>query len=559
MQGLAKTAEQLGFSQPQGALEQLADYVNDKINAVIGYIQSKWDQIVNFVGTVVNLITIVWNAILGPVLGAVIETVKIITNLIIEGFKTILTSFLNSPSPNNPFTDLSNEYINPQTSKNFLMNWKTFIPLDTMLNDIASDYNQVKTITNTFASLTNIVDPTKMIPDDLSIFQDLFKLISPTFVYDIFINLLVDILTKSITDILLQAISTTFQTDEAVISFFNNVIVTFGDRISNSYSDLINFSPNKGINFPVNQYSTPTILINSIFSDISDLIDSITSIIGFNLVGNLVINFGNTLFNLIFGLFYPSGTIPQTSSLLLLSCIGEFIPSILGLLGDKIWGGNEFGAYLEGKTIPQQALAITKVLGELVLDFTGICYSSATIYMLNEYNSRISGTADKIYIQKLAYLGENAPIIAFNLAGEFLEDSAKIFINQNKMYDDNNKIANRIEAVSEVVRIFANFYYVLRYSLGFLDYVTTNFNGSLPDILFSVGYLAFVIGAFQNLIGNFWGLALNYYDFSIGQYTGGDTPTLLFNNPNYWDILDVLFPIITGFTGIFGSKLAGLW
>ena len=164
-----------------------------------------------------------------------------------------------------------------------------------------------------------------------------------------------------------------------------------------------------------------------------------------------------------------------------------------------------------------------------------------------------------IYKQLLAYLGENAPIIAFNLAGEFLEDSAKFFVNQDKMYNDNNKIANRIEAASEVVRIFANLYYAIRYSLGFLDFVNTNFNGSLSDILFSVGYIAFVVGSVQNLIANFWGLAINYYDYSTGEYTGEDTPTILFGKSLYLEIFEIAFPMTTGFTGILGSHFAGLW
>ena len=238
--------------------------------------------------------------------------------------------------------------------------------------------------------------------------------------------------------------------------------------------------------------------------------------------------------------------------------ISSFRRQIRSLLGDKIWG-EDLGANLEGKDIPQQAIAITKGLTELFLDFTGICYASATVYMLKEYDTRISATENDIYIEKLAYLGENAPMVAFNLVGEFLEDSAKFFVNQDAKFNANNQKANIIEAVSEAIRIFVNLYYVLKYTLDFLDYVTTNFDGTLPDILFSVGYIAFIVATVQNLISNFWGLGLNYYDYSTGEYTGGDTPTLLLGNTRYWDFLEILLPLITGFTGIIGSHFADLW
>ena len=436
-----------------------------------------------------------------------------------------------------------------------MTNWQTFIHLDTISNDFSKEYNQTRPFISTFASLTDMVDLTKMVPNELSFFQDLFKLISPTLVYEIFINLLVDILTKSITDVLLESIYSAFQTDESIMSFFNNIIVTFGDQINTTYANLINFSPTGGTNFPLNQFSTPTLLINSIFSDMSDFIDQITSVIGFDFLGNLVLDFGNKIFNSIFGLFYPSGTIPRSSSLLLLSCIGEFVPSILRLMGNKIWG-EEFGANLDGKSISQKAKSITKGIGELFLDFIGICYASATVYMLNEFNNGISGTANEVYLDKIAYLGESAPMIAFNLAGEFLEDCGKFFVNQNAMYSIGNQKANIIEAASEVIRIIVNLYYIIRYSIGFLD---VGFQLNTSDIIFSVGYIAFVVASIQNLIANFWGLGLNLYDYATGEYTGRDTPTLLFGKTEYWDFIEILLPITTGFTGILGSLFAGLW
>ena len=142
------------------------------------------------------------------------------------------------------------------------------------------------------------------------------------------------------------------------------------------------------------------------------------------------------------------------------------------------------------------------------------------------------------------------------LGEKILEDCGKFFVNQNAMYSIGNQKANIIEAASEVIRIIVNLYYIIRYSIGFLD---VGFQLNTSDIIFSVGYIAFVVASIQNLIANFWGLGLNLYDYATGEYTGRDTPTLLFGKTEYWDFIEILLPITTGFTGILGSLFAGLW
>ena len=117
-----RTATQLGFPQPQGALEQLTDFVNGIINAVIGVIQAVWSAIVNFVGSVVNFVVGVWNAFVGPVLGAAIEAVKSVATYIINYIFNLVTTIMNDPNLHNLPTFheeadiLSTGFVNGQSS-----------------------------------------------------------------------------------------------------------------------------------------------------------------------------------------------------------------------------------------------------------------------------------------------------------------------------------------------------------------------------------------------------------------------------------------------------------
>jgi hypothetical protein len=110
VRGLLDTATKIGFPTPQGALEQLADFVNGIISAVWSLITAVWDVIVNFVGSVANFLLAVWNNIVGPVLGAAIEVVKTIVTLEIEFVKTLFNILLNTPTTT----------VNPEETKTFV-------------------------------------------------------------------------------------------------------------------------------------------------------------------------------------------------------------------------------------------------------------------------------------------------------------------------------------------------------------------------------------------------------------------------------------------------------
>jgi hypothetical protein len=583
VRGLLDIATKTGFPTPQGALEQLADFVNGIISAVWSLITAVWDAIVNFVGSVANFLLAVWNNIVGPVLGAAIEVVKNVATLVIEGFKAAVVLILNSPISNNPFIDLNNEFINSQVAKTFLMDWQSFIPIESTSIDISSNFNKVKPIISTFNSLTDMLDLTKMIPRELSFFQDLFKLISPTLVYDIFINLLVDILTSSISEILSGSISSILSTDSTIISFYDTIITPFGNQISNLFNGFQNVSPfvetgpllsqssmaNEFGSLSIEQLSLAQTqesttsengnlvsLVNSMIMDIVNFIDQVTTALGFDILGNLITNFGGKIFNLFFGIFYPNG-IPNDSTLLIYSCLGEFLPTLLGFIADRMWG-DEKGANLVGKSIKEKASAILRGIGQIFLDFIGMTYASAVVYMLNEFDNRIKNSENEIYTEKIAYLGHASAMVAFNLAGEFLEDIGKFFVNEYTLYDTSTLIANLIEGASEIFRAFVNLFYIVRYFFGFIEYLTSGFELSIPDFIYSIGYLAFLIATIQNLIANIYGFKENYGDIGLGVYTGTDIPILAGISRTQWDLIELLLPLTTGFTGLFGSIAAGL-
>jgi phage-related protein len=98
VRGLLDTATRIGFPTPQGAIEQLANFVNGIISAVINAIVGIWNVLVNFVGSVANFVMTVWNNVVGPVLGAAIEAVKTVVMFEIELVKTFISTILNTPS-----------------------------------------------------------------------------------------------------------------------------------------------------------------------------------------------------------------------------------------------------------------------------------------------------------------------------------------------------------------------------------------------------------------------------------------------------------------------------
>jgi hypothetical protein len=110
VRGLLDIATKTGFPTPQGALEQLADFVNGIISAVWSLITAVWDAIVNFVGSVANFLLAVWNNIVGPVLGAAIEVVKSVIMFEIELVKTFISTILNTPSST----------VNPEETKTYV-------------------------------------------------------------------------------------------------------------------------------------------------------------------------------------------------------------------------------------------------------------------------------------------------------------------------------------------------------------------------------------------------------------------------------------------------------
>ena len=159
VRGLLQTATALGFPQPQGALEQLTDFVNGIINAVIGVIQAVWSAIVNFVGSIVNFVMGVWNAFVGAVLGPAIEMVKNVLEITISVFTAFVSSTINNNLNSPMSTNFANAiYYYKENDINLNSEFSNVLPNDfsTVTNSIdqfgslSSSINQIAGIFNMF-------------------------------------------------------------------------------------------------------------------------------------------------------------------------------------------------------------------------------------------------------------------------------------------------------------------------------------------------------------------------------------------------------------------------
>ncbi|MHA1989454.1 MAG: hypothetical protein ACW98A_00725 [Candidatus Hodarchaeales archaeon] len=95
VRGLTTKATQVGFPTPTGLAEDFSAFIDGIINVFMSVINAIFDVILTVVGVIVDFLTVVWDNILGPILGPIIEIVKEITNIIVEGLKIALITILS--------------------------------------------------------------------------------------------------------------------------------------------------------------------------------------------------------------------------------------------------------------------------------------------------------------------------------------------------------------------------------------------------------------------------------------------------------------------------------
>ena len=259
VKGLAIKATSLGFPEPQGVLEQLADWVNGIISDVIGLVQSVWSDLTTFVGTfVVGL----WDYILGSTLGPVIELVKSIVNIIIGQIVNILITPILS-------TDLLNR--NPTTLR--LLN-------STEISKTKSEFSKYGTESfnsysyNTRIFQENPVTPNLSLPFPINgalgelmqisgpmILQTVFQEIANIVLFKIFYGIFqLDTITLSTTD--LNDLFTSF-VGMSIDQLTNSLNIDINDVFNDPTIFISTFIPIlSNINFSVFDYNNPSSEIN---------------------------------------------------------------------------------------------------------------------------------------------------------------------------------------------------------------------------------------------------------------------------------------------------------
>lgn len=120
-----------------------------------------------------------------------------------------------------------------------------------------------------------------------------------------------------------------------------------------------------------------------------------------------------------------------------------------------------------------------------------------------------------------SYVGNYAWIWGLYSFGEFIEDFGKGFSEIGSQSNDNRK-ANMLEAIAEILRIIPNSLYLLEFGVGLLLNKPGYQQNSLSDFLFVTGSTAMIISLMMDIFANGYGLWDNLANIFQGTYTGQD-------------------------------------
>ena len=492
VQGFLTKATNIGFPIVLGILDDilnaLSNFVNEIIESFLGTIQAVWSTIVNFVGTTVNFIVMVWNNVVGPVLGAAIEAVKNIVMLEIELVKIVLSTILNTPS----------DTVNPEEMK-------TFVTQQLFKQNLVQIFQGVYNFQELFEISSN---PLGSLMDFIPIVQPLMQISSIGSLLSSFIQLrqliidlinmigsggLMSIIFEIVNTIITQAIQLLF--DQFIAPLMNDFLslISIDSLLSSeeftnldSAVEYGNFNPDFNFN---NFFSKVTLLPLQIFETIKGIpiistafgllingtIDIISGVIGYiqfiiSIGSSMQSSFVSSDFNLLSSKDFTdsnlkgdSKTTRSNSQSSSISIDSDLLSAFAFQLVSRILFS--FATYItyDMKTNPDPNSSSDYNFNrgllwkELALDLLGIEFSTTSYFFSDRLNTKYPDG-------RFAHVSNNLITMGLSFLGEMTEDFSKFMIYTTYPVDSMTikksiAVSSVFFAVGNVAKILGSLYY----------------------------------------------------------------------------------------------------
>jgi hypothetical protein len=448
VRGLLDIATKTGFPTPQGALEQLADFVNGIISAVWSLITAVWDAIVNFVGSVANFLLAVWNNIVGPVLGSAIEVVKNVVNLAISQVENIIQTILIASNSNPNLEIISNNIFN----SNFVDIYSPFLGenfsnVDLSLGSFGSTLSDIVPILNPLldaSSLGSLITNVLGIPSEIGFIIDMLG-------------------ANALYSIVMESIS--FLINKILDNFIAGISIDAIESIKSSLSQLLYIFPNEYLEYidPVLiQSQSQTLSIQSfdqfqsidsesqsqsssssnfsrnpldpLFNPIEDVFKGIlTSILNILNVVKEIPSIKSLFLSVlaITSLIIPNipnilvffiPTIASVNTNLIFSFIYQLMSSFMSIVANKI------GSYIDinlNHVFIQSGVALSNAVYLIIegfFDIVALHYSYLSWYYMQVFTQNFPNDFT------MSHLGNFATTFVLNMLGELVEDIGKLIV-----------------------------------------------------------------------------------------------------------------------------------